>query len=376
MAKPENIPVYGKDYYAWNYEEQTQMKHRVLRAYYRVYASKLGRSRNTLFFDCHGGCGAYIQSDGTLSYGSSILINSVAEQVFANRPFTHNHIIICERDKGYFENLNKVLKDLGIYDKRIITYNKDYNDALLDSSNKVAYRSNSTLFFIDPFGYYDTPMLGMGDLMKHFGNEILVNFMFDFLNRGISVSNIDESQLTSFFGCEDWKNARYLSGGERETFLVDLYKRKLKETTRANFVFAYRLCYPAKDQTYYYLIHATNHIDGISLMKSSFASINYGRVEYLGKRNDEMSLFDMDYYKQSELANLLNKKFTGKTFSFIEILESIIEDTASLEKDLRGALKEMEKRGEVSIRRIDSAKTGLKGKDEVTFKGVKDEVHN
>jgi hypothetical protein len=92
MAKPNNINVPGKNFFAWQYEEQTEIKHRVLGAYYKIYTSKLGRSRNTLFFDCHGGCGAYINNDGTLSYGSAILVNSVAEPVFVNRPTTNNHI--------------------------------------------------------------------------------------------------------------------------------------------------------------------------------------------------------------------------------------------------------------------------------------------
>lgn len=368
MAKPDKIAIPEKDFYAWDYEEQTEIKHNVLAAYYKVYSSKLGYNRNTLFFDCHGGCGAYMKNDNELKYGSSVLIHRVAEPVFERR-HTNNHIIICERDRDNYENLNKVLKDLNIYDKRIITYNCCYTDALSKEYNRTAYLRNSTLFFIDPFGYYDTPMNEMRDLMKPFGNEILVNFMFDFLNRGISVSTIDKKQLTSFFGTNKWEEAKKLSGKERETFLVDLYKKSLKETTSAKYVFAFRLCYPNKDQTYYYLIHATNHIDGISLMKSSFASVSNGRIEYLGKRNNEMTLFDLDHYKRYELTKLLKEMFPGEILSFTKILESIIEDTAALEKDLRSTIKEMEKKGEVLVNRIESAKTGIKGRDEITFRG-------
>lgn len=370
MAKPEKIKVPSKDFFAWEYEEQTRIKHKVLQEYFRIYASKLGSRGNTLFFDCHGGCGAYIDTDGSLYYGSSILVYKVAQSVYEKRLYTNNQIIICERNIEYFENLKRVLNDAGINNKSIKMYNKDYNDVLHDEFNRIAYNTNATLFFIDPFGYYDTPMIGMKDLMKTFGNEILINFMFDFLNRGISVSAIDEMQLNNFFGCDCWKKAKDLNGNERETFLVNLYKRKLKEITGAKFVFTYRICYPNRDQTYYYLIHATNHIDGITLMKSSFASICNGRVSYLGKRNNMMSFFDMDYYKQSKLIDLLKDRFSGKTLSFLSILENIIEDTAILEKDLRKALKEMEKNGEIKIIRIESIKTGLKGKDLICFKGA------
>lgn len=163
-----------------------------------------------------------------------------------------------------------------------------------------------------------------------------------------------------------------MSGSERESFLVNLYKNQLKNTTGARFVFAYRLCYPNKNQTYYYLIHATNHIDGISLMKSNFASQNNGRVEYLGKRNDEISLFDLDYYKQIELTNFLTNKFKGECCTFIQLLERIIEDTATIEKELRSTLKNMEKNNIIEVERITSKTLrGLSGDDIICFRGNK-----
>ena len=29
MAKPKMLPIEGKEYFGWNYEEQTKIKHRV-----------------------------------------------------------------------------------------------------------------------------------------------------------------------------------------------------------------------------------------------------------------------------------------------------------------------------------------------------------
>lgn len=367
MSKPKEISIQNKGYFAWPYEEQTQIKHKVLGLYYKIYASKLGVNSDILFVDCHGGCGAYINKDSLVSYGSSVIVNDVCTSVFLKRK-TKSFIIICERDRHNYDNLNKVISELKI--NNIKTYNNDYNSVLTQPRLCSFYKKHPTLFFIDPFGYYDTPMANMSDLMSSFGNEILINFMFDFLNRGISVSSVDEAQLTSFFGSAEWKKARLKSGTERESFLVNLYKERLKATTNAKFVFAYRLCYPTKNQTYYYLIHATNHIDGINNMKNSFASINNGRVEYLGRKNNDISLFDMDSFKQEELSCFLKEKFNGESITFDELLESIVEDTATIEKDLRSTVKTMEQNGSVFIQRISSAKTGLKGKDKIIFKVI------
>lgn len=365
--KPQPIYLPNKNYFAWPYEEQTQIKHRVLEAYSKVYISKLGANTDTLFVDCHGGCGVYIDDKKNLNYGSSIRVYQACEQVFSKRR-TKNYIAISEQDKKNCDNLSKVLHDLKI--KNVKVYCGDYNDVLNDEKLAAFYQSHPTLFFIDPFGYYDTPMSQMKKLMNSYGNEILINFMFDFLNRGIGVSSIDQDQLMAFFGTDEWRNAQSLSGLERESYLVNLYKKKLKETTNAQYVFAYRLCYPNKNQTYYYLIHATNHIDGISLMKSCFASINNGRVEYLGRRNNNYSLFDMDFFKQNEISNLLKNLYTGSNITFQMILEDIIEDTAVLEKDLRATLKAMEANGEISVDRVTS-KTfrGLGGNDIICFHG-------
>lgn len=105
-------------------------------------------------------------------------------------------------------------------------------------------------------------------------------------------------------------------------------------------------------------------------MKSCFASINNGRVEYLGRRNNNYSLFDMDFFKQNEISNLLKNLYTGSNITFQMILEDIIEDTAVLEKDLRATLKTMEANGEISVDRVTS-KTfrGLCGNDIICFHG-------
>lgn len=182
----------------------------------------------------------------------------------------------CETDKEVFDNFNKIKEELGL---KILTYNKPFEEVVTDANVANYYKSYPTLFFIDPFGYNFNINI-LSNLMGTFGNEIIINFMFDFINRFTSVSNL-EGTYTAFFGSDKWKKANQMTGNEREQYLVNLFKDKVKEITKAKYVFAYRMCYPDKNQTYYYLVHATNHIDGniyrlykLNLNENEYKSIN------------------------------------------------------------------------------------------------------
>lgn len=50
-----------------------------------------GANTDTLFVDCHGGCGVYIDDKKNLNSGSSIRVYQACEQVFSKRR-TKNYI--------------------------------------------------------------------------------------------------------------------------------------------------------------------------------------------------------------------------------------------------------------------------------------------
>ena len=103
--KPKEISVVGKDYFAWPYEEQTQIKHKVLKEYAYIWISKLGKYYDIIFFDCHGGCGAYIDAEGTVFYGSSFLIREKADEICTKFGRTKKvGIYVCEKDTNNYNN--------------------------------------------------------------------------------------------------------------------------------------------------------------------------------------------------------------------------------------------------------------------------------
>lgn len=138
MAKPKNIPIDGQDYFGWYYEEQTKIKHRVLGAYARIWLSKLGCYSNTMFFDCHAGCGAYIDKNtGEVTYGSSFIIENIAEGINSKRSHK-NYICTCEIESQYYDNFKKINQKIG--KKTISLKNKDF-ETIKAVSRKHLYSS-------------------------------------------------------------------------------------------------------------------------------------------------------------------------------------------------------------------------------------------
>lgn len=362
MSKPKNIPIEGKEYFGWYYEPQTKIKHRVLSTYAKIWISKLGKYRDTMFFDCHAGCGVYIdQETKEITYGSAFLIEEIANSLNANRS-SQNYICACEINQHYYDNYKKVITDIG--KKTISLKNNDFQNVMDDKRVRSYYSTHPTLFFVDPFGF-TMKMSSIAKMMRNQKNEVLLNFMFDFINRFLFV--VEPDIINEFFGSNDWINAKELGGTAREKFLVDLYKRKLQEATGAKYVYAYRLCFADKNQTYYYLIHATNNIQGITYMKDSFASVNYGRVEYLGKKQDEISLFDLTEFKSYDFVQRALKPFSTQSQTFDYIWEKVADTVPYTSKDLSEALDMLQKEGKVIITRVTSKRGQYKGQDIIAF---------
>lgn len=369
MSKPKKLWVDGKDFFHWKYEQQTEMKHKVVAEYFRVWATKLGQYSTPIFFDCFGGCGAYLDDLGVTRYGSPFLMAKEAQKL--NSSLGRNiEIYATEPDKDNFENLKKVADSLKGSLAVMPTLGNMTFEQLMGyrwTRDKYQDEYTPTLFLLDPFGF-SLAFKDIEDIMRYPRNEMIINFMFDYISRFIGKNDPAlEGTYTSFFGTEEWRDAIPLSGEEREKKLVDIYKRQLKKN--AKYVFPFKLSFPDKDRTYYYLFHVTNNRDGCSIMKSAFASNNFGRVEYLGKKENILTLFDMTAMKVSDIRLLLKKKYAGQEKSFNEIIDEIIDDTPYLEKNIRATIKSMEKDSEVRITRITSKPSGkgLQQEDRIFF---------
>ena len=366
MSKPTKRTLPGKEYFLWDYEMQTKMKHQVLVEYMRRWSEILSANSSVFYFDCFGGCGAYLDEDGTERFGSPFLITDIADELKEKKGKTM-HVLVSEPDKDNYDNLVKIRAVRNSPSGNPRLANKTFEDIIHNSTIKEWYRRYPSFFFIDPFGF-SLKMEDVVDIMLYPKNEILINFMFDYINRFINYESCD-AKFDELFGCQDWRQAKKMSGEQRENFIIGLYRRQLKKFSK--YVFAFRMSYPDRDRTYYYLIHVANNLKGCSIMKSAFASQNYGRVEYLGYKQNVLTLYDLKEFRVGELEKYLIKQYSGRKMTFNAIVDEIIDETFYLEKDIRDTLKSMRSEGKIKTTKV-SSKTdkGLRGDDEIIFDQV------
>ncbi|NVM53145.1 MAG: three-Cys-motif partner protein TcmP [Candidatus Helarchaeota archaeon] len=326
----------------WPYKAQTEFKHKVFQEYFNVWVKILGRYHRLNYMDCFAGCGAY-KKNQTIHFGSPI----IAAEIIKKNDKTAT-LVIIDTEKKDLDNIKKILDYRGLSALKVLYVNQDFDQSINEILDEIKDLA-PTFFFIDPWGYsirYST----LKRIMNNNRSEILLNFMFNAINRFLSLGSVEET-TNNLFGSEEWKSILGKKGVERETALLSLYKSQLKKI--AKFVLPCKVEFPGKKRTFYYLFHLTNHPKGCSIMKSCFAKYTFGRLEYLGERGSQLRLFEaIGETKIEDAKKHLTAKYNNSSKSFFEIIEENIDSTKYLENELSNALKKLESQGKIHIQRF------------------------
>ena len=98
----------GYDFFFWEYEPQTKIKHFVFQEYFDKWVKIVGKWNELNYFDCYAGSGAYLEN-GDIYYGSPILAAEIIEKHKENLGRKVN-IVIIEQDKANVENIKKIFR--------------------------------------------------------------------------------------------------------------------------------------------------------------------------------------------------------------------------------------------------------------------------
>ncbi len=347
------MPLKDNDLKKWEYKEHTRVKHTILKKYLETWINILGRwNKKVCFFDCFAGRGKY--ADG--KDGSPLIILKAAAELKSKRQHIGEiELTFIEKDKGNYENLLKILEEeieknpekySGIKVNQPI--NDEFVNVVSDLLNEYE-KLPPSFFFIDPFGFGGIPFQIIQKILSIQKTEVFINFMIRDVNRFLNSPNHLHS-IEELYGIDDVNNnidSRF-SNLNRESALLKLYREQLHEHAGVNFTFPFKINADEKLQTTYYLIHATNHLQGCEVMKDiMYNAGTRGRFGYLGPAEGQMALSNFGDLK--ELKDYLIDIFDKQSISFEEIRTKTVNETPFIKRDYKEALVKLAEENKILI---------------------------
>jgi len=242
--------------------EQTYLKHFFLERYLETVAYHIGFSNpEFVYVDCFSG--PWRAADEELGDTSIRIalekLNAVRGGLAQRQRFPVIRAIFVERVPTAFAQLEQTLEQHRGEIKTTAllgTFEANIGRIVNEVGTKFAF------FFVDPTGWTGFAMDSIGPILRHARGEVMINFMYDFVNRFLThPSESNEKSLDLCFGTPNWRSV--LQAPDRETALVGLYVEQVR--TAGNFVYATysRVLKPQHDRTYFYLVYATRNWKGI-----------------------------------------------------------------------------------------------------------------
>jgi three-Cys-motif partner protein len=243
-------------------KEQTYLKHYFLENYLETVAFHIGYShREFVYVDCFSG--PWRATDEELADTSIRIaldtLNYVRNGLVERGRSANIQAIFIEKDPASFTALQQALRNHSHSIKTTALSGK-----FEDNVGRILELVGSTFafFFIDPRGWTGFAMENIRPILRHQPGEVMVNFMYDFINRFINYPQAaNELSLDNVFATPDWRKIR--DAEDREAASVELYIDQLRKTGRYSYVTSTRVLKPLQDRAYFHLVYATRSPKGI-----------------------------------------------------------------------------------------------------------------
>jgi three-Cys-motif partner protein len=340
-------------------KEQTKMKHRILSLYLNPWIKKISTIDSTLLF-VDGFAGPGIYPDG--SNGSPLIAMDMADKMLSKSDRINDRIdsfecIFIEKNPENYEKLKQSVqqKEKSVDDRISPTcIQGEFEDWAEDFIEKFEYGTPPpSLMFIDPFGYSNIPFNLISKLyqLRKQGLEMLITFMAGKMAQWMDDSGHAKA-ISNTLGPIEWQQQMPadLTKDERAERFSSIYQQQLKNEADAKFTMPFEMVEESKAQTCYYLIHVTNHWEGLKVMKETMFNAGaddqfaYLGPKHTGYEDDQLSFAEFgetdDFDKRVESFALdLYSRYKGEQISFQDLLEATLDQNVFKEKHYRDAFK-------------------------------------
>jgi len=243
-------------------KEQTYLKHFFLEQYLETVAAHIGYVQSEfVYVDCFSGPWRAEHEDlaDTSIRIALDKLNYVREKVLApHERYPTIRAIFIEKDPTAFAALG----DLELYHGSVKvtalpgTFEDNIPAILVEVGRRFSF------CFIDPTGWTGLSMDRIQPLLRHQPGEVVINFMYDFINRFLNSHDpATEASIDRFFGTDAWRRLR--QSAERETDIINLYTEQVRAAGKFAYVTSTRILKPLHERAYFHLIYATRSPKGI-----------------------------------------------------------------------------------------------------------------
>lgn len=354
--------------------EQAYIKHLLLKGYLErllyivgYHAHALGQGE-VVFVDCFAGPWQDDSADlSATSIGISLeLLSQVKDALAKVGKVVRFKAIYIEKNKHAFARLENFLRSNtpdGIHTQ---CFPGDFVDRIPDLLKEIP-SSSFAFFFIDPKGWAVVKPEVLSPLLSRPRSEFLINLMYDFANRVVSMARQRET-VAELFG-------KYISIDElpqdptaRELYLLKLYRVAITEKAKSHGNRAMTsyvpVLDPTADRTKYHLIYLTRHPKGIiefmeqseqlapvqntvrAAAKFEKQKKDSGSGDLFGFDADLLPTVASDTERMQMLEELWLSKFSNSTLSVtIDVFASLLSESDCFPSEIQNALRSLINKG-------------------------------
>jgi three-Cys-motif partner protein len=335
----------------WKLDPHTRAKQEIHRRYLEVWVPILsfGGFPTIAYVDGFAGPGVYSGGED----GSPIIALKAALQHQA-RIKAKVLFLFIEKEKDRAEKLQQLVTGLGLptnFHVRVVggrTFEDGFREHLLDFYKKRQKQLPPTFAFIDPFGWTGVPFALVKEILSNPSCEVLINFMFEEINRFIEHPDQGHN-FDTLFGSEEWRKVTTIREKRaRREFLHGLYLNQLRRVAGAKYVRSFEMRND-KDVTDYFLFFATNSPKGMAKMKEAMWKVDQsGEFRFSDATNPSQELLFSRAPNFEELRRAIVARFAGKDATVAEIEDFVLAETAYRETHYKKqVLAVLEREGKV-----------------------------
>jgi three-Cys-motif partner protein len=331
----------------WAIQPHTEAKHEILSAYLKAWFPilSLGGFPRVIYVDGFAGPGRYLagQEGSPLLALRALGIQALSlPSAFEFHFVEHKPAVVAK-----LESSLEALKQQGgvpgaaeIHLHKEMTFEEAYDSAIRDRLLK--FPAAPAFALVDPFGWTGIPMRIISDLMRRASTEVMVNFMFEEINRFLAHPD-QPNNFDALFGHSGWREACDMTGDLRKRFIHDLYRDQLRKSARYVRSFEMR---NERGLVDYFLFFATNNFRGLEKMKEAMWRVDPdgGFVFSDATNPNQITMFAREPDREL-LKRLITHQFGGQQATVGAVERFVVEDTPFLPSHYKKVLKGLEAEG-------------------------------